>query len=133
MEVSELMIGDVVLFEERCAVVIKISGSEVLGYMIGDYGKKYYFDMKIPYLSPIPITEKFLERNGFKKRYDVCHEKEIEAYYVEISKESNMGDDYVHCHVDNCNRCTVANADIQYVHQLQNLLNIMNIKFDIEL
>jgi hypothetical protein len=44
-----------------------------------------------------------------------------------------MGDEYVNCHIDNCDRCTVANVDIQYVHQLQNLLNIMNIQFEIKL
>lgn len=46
---------------------------------------------------------------------------------------SNMGDEYVNCHIDNCDRNSVASADIQYVHQLQNLLGIMNIKFDINL
>ena len=37
------------------------------------------------------------------------------------------------CRIDNADRDSIANADILYVHQLQNLLNLMNIKSDITL
>lgn len=84
-------------------------------------------------VSPIPIAEEWLTKNGFENRYNICYEKEIEAYYVEISKESNMGDEYVHCHVDNCDRCTIGCADIRYVHQLQNLLNLLEIEWEVKI
>lgn len=89
--------------------------------------------------NPIPITEEWLTKQGFEREYDELCEytyyiREIDGYFVEIKIGcSNMGDEYVNCHIDNCDRNSVANADIQYVHQLQNLLNIMNIKFDIKL
>ena len=100
----------------------------------GDFVETYTLE-----INPIPITEEWLTKNDFEHRYDELCEfnyyvREIDDYYVDIQLEcANMGDEYVTCHIDNCDRCTVANADIQYVHQLQNLLNIMNIKFDIKL
>ncbi|MBQ5839790.1 MAG: hypothetical protein IIW42_07175 [Bacteroidaceae bacterium] len=101
---------------------------------LGTDEKTTVTNASIEFVSPIPITEEFLEKNGFKKRYNIAYEREIDGYYIEIQLEyANMGDEFIHCHIDNCSRCTVASADIQYVHQLQNLLNIMNIKFDIKL
>lgn len=100
----------------------------------GDFIETYTLE-----INPIPITEEWLTKQGFEREYDcICdytyYIREIDGYFVEIKIGcSNMGDEYVNCHIDNCDRCTVASADIQYVHQLQNLLNIMNIKFDIKL
>ena len=100
----------------------------------GDFVETYTME-----INPIPITEEWLTKNDFKKEYSpivecYSYKRLIDGYYVDIQFGcSNMGDDYVNCHIDNCYRCTVASADIQYVHQLQNLLNIMNIKFDMKL
>ena len=84
--------------------------------------------------NPIPITEEVLAKNGFKREYDCICEytyyiREIDGYFVEIKIGcSNMGDEYVNCHIDNCDRNSVANADIRYLHQLQNLLNIVGVE-----
>ena len=100
----------------------------------GDFVETYTME-----INPIPISEEWLTKNDFKREYDCICEytyyiREIDGYFVDIQLEcANMGEGYVICHIDNCDRNSVANADIQYVHQLQNLLNIMNIKFDIEL
>jgi hypothetical protein len=100
----------------------------------GDFVETYTLE-----LNPIPITEEWLTKQGFKREYDCICEytyyiREIDGYFVEVKIGcSNMGDDCVNCHIDNCDRNSVASADIQYVHQLQNLTNIMNIKFDIKL
>ena len=97
------------------------------------------FTVGLDEIEPIPITEEWLIKNDFRKEYShivefYSYKRFIDGYYVDIQFWcSNMGDEYVNCHIDNCDRCTVASADIQYVHQLQNLLNIMNIKFDIKL
>lgn len=102
----------------------------------GNPNRKY---THISEVRPIPITEELLSKNGFERKYDELCEftyyiREIDGCYVNIQLEcANMGEGYVTCHIDNCDRCTVASVDIQYVHQLQNLLNIMNIKFDIKL
>lgn len=92
----------------------------------------------IEFVSPIPITEELLLKNGFMKirggLLPTCYYKKVGDCFAEIEFGcSSMGKDYVICHIDNCDRNSVASANIQHVHQLQNLLNIMNIKFDIEL
>lgn len=98
-----------------------------------------FVETSVMEINPIPITEEWLTKNDFKKEYSptveyYSYRRLMDGYYVDIQFGcSNMGDEYVNCHIDNCDRCTVASADIQYVHQLQNLLNIMNIKFDIKL
>lgn len=145
MKVSELMIGNAVQYNGNPFKVTDISrawprveckynNKPVVTLFDGGI-----FTVGLDEIEPIPITEEWLTKQGFKSGYDcICeytyHIREIDGYFVEVKIGcSNMGDEYIHCHIDNCSRCTVANADIQYVHQLQNLLNIMNIKFDIKL
>jgi hypothetical protein len=97
------------------------------------------FTVGLDEIDPIPITEEWLTKQGFKREYEELCEytyyiREIDGYFVEVRIGcSNMSDEYVNCHIDNCDRTSVASADIRYLHQLQNLLNLMNIKFDIEL
>lgn len=137
MEVSELMIGNAVKYFSLEIMVTAIKPPYFVD--LGTDGKTTVANASIEFVSPIPITEEFLERNGFKREYDCICEfnyyiREIDGYYMEIKLGcSNSGDEYVVCHIDNCDRNSVASADIQYVHQIQNLLNIMNIKFDIKL
>lgn len=87
-------------------------------------------------IAPIPITIEWLVKNGFEKRYeDICdyyyYSKEIGdcLYRIEIKFGlSNTSEDHVVCYIDNSDCQTFCNADIQYIHQLQNLLNILNVK-----
>lgn len=89
---------------------------------------------------PILITEDFLTRNGFEldeKIYedfeDKYYELKLEKFSITIHEGSNtIGRDWW-VHIDSEDCCSIASADIQYVHHLQNLLNIMNIQFDIKL
>lgn len=81
-------------------------------------------------MRPIPITIDWLVENGFKREYEeLCFSKEIDGYYIDITFGiSNRCEGHIVCHVDNNDRQTVGCADILYIHQLQNLLNILNIK-----
>lgn len=86
---------------------------------------------------PIPITEEFLLNNGFKldeKIHIMTNERfystKINDFKISIHYFSNtIGRDWW-VHIDNADCCTVASADVQYVHQLQNLLNLMGINSD---
>lgn len=137
MKANELMIGNAVKVHghPKCRVIGVNHGEVVTLWSETADDEMECFER----VCPIPITEEWLTKNGFKREYDCICEftyyiREIDGYFVEVKIGcSNMGDEYVNCHIDNCDRNSVANADIQYVHQLQNLLNIMNIKFDIEL
>lgn len=90
-------------------------------------------------VEPIPITEEWLVNNGFEKFYDeICefsyYTKEVDGNYIDIKTDcSNTSEDHVVCHVDNCDRCSIGCADIQYIHQLQNFLSVLNIKMKVEL
>lgn len=131
MKVNELMVGNLIL--SPSGKITKVFGVSEELFMVNHISDSCQ-GKTLEDWNPIPITEEFLDRNGFKNRYNIAYEREIDGYYIEIQLEyANMGDEYVNCHIDNCSRCTVASADIQYVHQLQNLLSIMDIKFDIKL
>lgn len=86
---------------------------------------------------PIPITEEFLLNNGFKldekihiMANELFYATEIDDFKIDVQNGSNtLGRDWW-VHIDNADCCTVASADVQYVHQLQNLLNLMGIKSD---
>ena len=90
-------------------------------------------------VEPIPITEEWLVNNGFEKFYDeICefsyYTKEVDGNYIDIKTDcSNTSNDHVVCHVDNSDRCSIGCADIQYIHQLQNFLSVLNIKMKVEL
>lgn len=137
MKANELMIGDMVGYSSLTRMVTAINPPYFID--LGNGERTTITNVCIEHLNPIPISEELLAKNGFKHEYDCICEytyyiREIDGYFVEIKIGcSNMGDEYVNCHIDNCDRNSVANADIRYLHQLQNLLNIMNIKFDIKL
>lgn len=80
----------------------------------------------------IPITVEWLVKNGFTKEHEeLCYSKEIMGCYIDITFGlSNRGEGHVVCHVDNNDRQSIGCVDIRYVHQLQNLLNILNIDED---
>lgn len=88
-------------------------------------------------IEPIPITKDLLLKNGFIMGKDnildyIFYKKEIDGCYITIKTDcSNISEDHVVCHVDNSDRCSIGCVDIQYVHQLQNVLNLMNIKSNI--
>ena len=137
MKANELMIGNIVGYSSLTRMVTAINPPYFID--LGNSERTTITNVCIEHLNPIPITEELLAKNGFKREYDCICEytyyiREIDGYFVEVKIGcSNMGDEYVNCHIDNCDRNSVASADIQYVHQIQNLLSIMNIKFDIKL
>lgn len=93
-------------------------------------------------LAPIPITEEFLKANGFNLNcvfnpYVSFHEgiseweKEVQGNWLTLSVGSNkIGCDW-RLHVDNCDRDSIGHVAVQYVHQLQNFLNILGIEMEV--
>lgn len=140
MRSNELMIGNFIYIKNRrVPEIVRVDRIDGCRLLCRRYDKAEAIDTSSKFCYPIPITEEWLTKNKFNREYDCICEytyyiRDIDGYFVEIKIGcSNMGDEYVNCHIDNCDRNSVANADIRYLHQLQNLLNIMNIKFDIKL
>lgn len=90
------------------------------------------YDCLLKSIIPLPITIDWLVKNGFEKR----HEELLDYYYY--TKETKdclfiitireISGGYFKCFLDNNVLQSYGYADIQYIHQLQNLLNILNIK-----
>lgn len=91
-------------------------------------------------ITPIEINEEFLSLNGFEidkimneEFGEKYYELKLEKFTITIHEGSNtIGRDWW-VHIDNEDCCTIASADVQYVHQLQNLFNIANVEIDIRL
>ena len=133
MKANELMVGNIVRYDGMTVYIDQINKTKIEG-MIDKNDLLIDIRFRVELLEPIPITEELLLKNGFKHEYDCICEytyyiREIDDYFVEVKIGcSNMGDEYINCHIDNCDRNSVANADIRYLHQLQNLLNIVGVK-----
>lgn len=133
MKANELMVGNIVRYDGMTVYISQVNKTKVEG-MIDKNDLLIDIRFRVELLEPIPITEELLAKNGFKHEYDCICEytyyiREIDDYFVEVKIGcSNMGDEYVNCHIDNCDRNSVSNADIRYLHQLQNLLNIVGVE-----
>ena len=70
-------------------------------------------------LSPIPVTEEFLETHGFKKEKEPWDQWVSEDRRVIISRLSNTPGRDWSVHADNEAYETIGAFDVQYAHQLQ--------------
>jgi len=132
MKNNELMIGNWVTatFAKNANVKITIIKSD---YLNEAFAESFY---------PIPITKDFLKANGFIKKCIIEPddyyteglyewEKEVQCNCVILKTLSNKVDCDWCVHIDNCDRDSICNIDIQYVHQLQNVLNILGIEMEV--
>lgn len=134
MEMQELMIGNYVKhvqYDQTYKVIELDYRGMVYLENIDKEGIEGY-DCLLKSIIPLPITIDWLVKNGFEKRY----EKLLDYYYY--TKETKdclfiitireISGGYFKCFLDNNALQSYGYADIQYIHQLQNLLNILNIK-----
>ena len=82
---------------------------------------------------PIPLTEEFFEKNGFKKvAGDDCFMLlESEDKLIQITNWANSGDGYWSVHVDNEDYDTIGDCKVKYVHQFQQLLRLCEYEMDV--
>lgn len=131
MEMQELMIGNYV----KC-VGCKDNIFQVISLFDGDLvtiqNSDDTFDCMLDRVQPIPITIDWLVKNGFEKWQDELLDY---YYYTKETKDCRfiitireISGGYFKCFLDNNALQSYGYADIQYIHQLQNLLNILNIK-----
>jgi hypothetical protein len=100
MKASELRIGNYVYFEDK---LLKF-----------DFEMGWNFD----YIKPIPLTEEWLLKFGFEKKYQTFEFKglNIDGTVVHFSFDKWRSE----YDIENCDYTEVP-SDIQHVHQLQNL------------
>lgn len=132
---NEIMIGnqftvdEVVVVDEIFDGVVSLQGNE--------------FTTFTSILEPIPISEEILLKNGFNKNiliegdelFDdfIEYEKQIDEFFISFRKTSNTIDRDWYIHIDNSDRTTCGGCDVQYIHQIQNMANILGFKIEFEL
>lgn len=138
MNKRHLQIGNFVSLNGQTVQVRTVTSKKVGVLTSNEHTKLSY--ARFHEIEPIPITKEFLYKNGFIRVVDkldgyiTFYDKEVDGHFLEIRFGiSNTSKEHVVCHVDNCDRESIGCADIQYIHQLQNFLSVLNIKMKVEL
>lgn len=140
IDTKELMRGNLMIvgkgtdWEQVCVI------DEIMYNVVSLYGRE--FTTFATSLDPIPITEDLLLKNGFTKKlliegnekYDdwVEFEKDFGKFFLSIRHCSNSIERDWYVHIDNDYRCGVGGMDIEYVHQLQNVVKIAGYEIEIK-
>jgi hypothetical protein len=136
MKTNELMTGNWVIAPTPEHELIEVQVEQIKEYAIMD---KYYNTAFIGELAPIPITEDFLKKNGFIHKYIIEPDeyfpkglyewhKRIDDYLIEVRIEkTSVWSIYIY----NDDGDNIAGIAVQYVHQLQNFLNILGIEMEV--
>lgn len=141
IDTKELMRGNLMIigkgtdWEQVCII------DEIMYNVVSLYGREFTTFANV--LEPIPITEDLLLKNGFNKElliegmenYDdwVSYKKEVNGYFLDIRHCSNSIERDWYVHIDNDAHCSVGSMDVEYVHQLQNLVTLSGNKIDIKI
>ena len=138
MEITELMIGDIVQYLDGkkliTVVVVKVDGSGNVVRLKQKNGHK--FNTTIDFLKPIPLTPEILEKNGIKwfctepsgRKTYCCNEPVVQCAYIPNSGWLIS--------VGACGSIKVRFVEIskiQYVHELQHAFSICKINKQISL
>lgn len=120
MKVNELRIGNLVYDEQnRCYEIESIITDRIKNTiqlnLIDESGCGIENAVNV---TPIPLTEEWLEKLGFKKGFkDNWYHKESNEYFNFLRPLSKCST----CHVESGNFDDIDGIPIKYVHQLQNL------------
>lgn len=135
MKPTELQIGNLVFLSGQAVKVRSITKKKV-GVLTDSESTRLHY-ARLFEVKPIPITEEWLMKNSFTK-IGIADNFGVEVYrkglpdaIIEIKKNcsNTIGRDWF-CHIDNETCQGVACADVQYIHQVQNLLNLVGVKSD---
>ena len=132
MKATELMVGNIVKHPEGYTMtVFGIKGEYATG-VINVNDTLYDSQQKIKNLSPIPITEELLVKNGFEKKPNIYRDYRIriKEYKIEVHFGCCAVGRVCYVTIEEPYGDQIAGNDINHLHQLQNLLNIMDIKLD---
>lgn len=135
---SNLMIGDLVKFKSKIAKVVGIGRSNFDPIIIQVYDNylKIFITKSVSEeeINPITITISFLEKCGFEKEVDGREFLEFTDYKIDLGNCyhislndycSNSQDKSWSIHIDNINFSTIGSGDLEYFHELQNIIRIL--------
>lgn len=141
IEVKDLMIGNLVITDDKIAEVVSIWKKDIKSkYTDSPLAVAYYSDefkgivsksVEEKDINPIPLCKELLIDYGFKEEYDKIlkyTEYKIDLGDFHITADnfcSNSRDKEWCIHIDNICYSTVGGGDINYLHELQNLIKII--------
>ena len=137
MEITELMVGDIVQYLDGkkliTVVVVKVDGSGNVVRLKQKNGHK--FNTTIDFLRPISLTPDIFEKNGFRVIFDgelhVSYFQDIENFHTEV-KVDKTGIYQKLSMLDGLgNGVTI--VECKYVHQLQHAFSLCKINKQISL
>ena len=129
MKATELMIGNIVEVNGVPQRIRQVSRRKIGYCPLGSPTRSY---ARVNEINPIPITEELLVRNGFEKIPNIYRDYrlQIKDYKIEVHFGSCAAGRVCYVTIEEPYGDQIAGNDISYLHQLQNLLNIMDIKLD---
>ena len=115
---EDLMYGNLII-DDKC------------GGVVTKFGHPHAYQTILNTCSPIPLTEEILKRIGFSE-YDELGDYIYYRYWannfkykIDIRKDwCNSPRDW-HVHIDNGDCCTIGCGEVDYVHELQNLVRVI--------
>lgn len=141
MKTNELMLGNQLIIGKGSDWEENVVIDEIFVNSVGLKGRE--FTTYITTLEPIQITEEMLIKNGFYKKVlfekndffgeVVEYEKSFCNFFVAFRKTDYDIDRTWYVHIDNSNLFTCCSCDVQYIHQVQNLANILGFSIEFEL
>jgi len=133
---NKFMVGDW-LYNKHHKKNIQLTAYDFFTHGHDAYGFQYLLYNSKPTvgrdLEPIPLTEEFFEKNGFKKAavFDIFKMFESADKRIQITDCTNSGDGYWYVHVDNEDYDTIGSCDVKYVHQFQQLLRLCGYEMEV--
>lgn len=138
MDIKKLQIGDYV-YNTHHEKIIKLTAYDFFTHGHNKHGAQYLTTYIQPTLGrdlePIPLTEKFLVKNGFVETTEEFMKPNrffrTKDGRVEVGDLTNSGDGYWNVHIDNEDFDTISSCDVKYVHQFQQLLRLCGYEMDV--
>jgi hypothetical protein len=144
MKIEELSIGNLVSYRGEIYSIFSISSSETVelyDYILYDYIYNI-FSCNVNELEPIKLTEELLIKNGFFHDFDTeVAYPDDSMFLVSPDKQITLHNakDYINSeniwsvHIDNSDFNSIANCELSYIHQLQNLCSVVNFNLDLKI
>ena len=135
MKIEELSIGNYVKWKENLYIITNIDSYLDFFELHNTKTESYSYCINVNELTPIEITEELLVKNGFFHDFDTeVAYPDDSMFLVSPDKQITLHNakDYINSeniwsvHIDNSDFNSIANCELSYVHQLQNLCTLVN-------
>ena len=127
IDIKELCIGNYVFLDDITEYPMFVIGLDSYGGVTLDFegNEGDCIDTTNKDICPIKLDEELFNNLQFSENQSsgyTVFEKTFPRCQVTLSEISNSKDRDYYCHIDNLDFETIGSSDIQYLHQLQNII-----------